>query len=220
MSSEQATARWVGALFLLATLAYGIGSSMIQALVGAPDALSQIAANPQPLTRSALLMLVNCGAVVGIGVLMYPLLKRHNLAIALGYMVTRVMEGLLLSAGVISLLSLVGLKELAQSTEAVPMAVGFNHYAFQTAMLVLGFGSLFFCFLLYQTSLIPRPLALLGLVGYTALLVGAGLEILGLSTGMLHFVPGGLFELFLPLWLFVHGFGAPALKLGRTVAKL
>lgn len=218
MNSEQTTARWVGALFLLATLTYGIGSNMVEAVVGAPDALSQIAASPQPLTLGALLMLVNCLAVVGIGVLMYPLLKRHNPAIALGYMVTRAIEGVLLMAGVVGLLSLLG--ESGQSMGAVKaMAVGFNHYAFQIAMLGLGFGSLFFCFLLYQTGLIPRPLALLGLVGYVALMAGAGLEVMGLSIGMVHFIPGGLFELLMPLWLLVYGLGMPAPKFGKADAK-
>ena len=87
-------------------------------------------------------------------------------------------------------------------------------------MLILGFGSLFFCWLLYQTELIPRPLALLGLVGYATLMVGALLEIVGFSIGIFHFIPGGLFELLLPLWLLVYGFKASDFLPSKTKLML
>lgn len=210
MKSEQTIAQWVGVLFLLATLTYGVGSGMLGSVVETSGDLSKLVINAQPVHLGALFMLVNCLAVVAIGVLMFPILKRHSEIIALGYAVTRAIEGTLLAVGVVGLLSLIAVsKELngGSGLEALgAMAVGFNGWAFQAAMLVLGVGSLFFCFLLYQTGLIPRPLALLGLVGYAALSVGAVLDLLGFSIGLVHFIPGGLFELLLPLWLFVYGF--------------
>jgi hypothetical protein len=56
-------------------------------------------------------MLVNCLGVVGIGVLMFPVLKQHNERIALGYVATRITESVLLTIGVISLLSLIPLSQ-------------------------------------------------------------------------------------------------------------
>ncbi len=206
---------------MLATLTYGVGSGMVDSVVGASDALSKIATNTQPMNLGAMLMLVNCLAVIAIGVLMFPIIKRHNEVVALGYAVTRAIEGTLLAVGVVGLLSLIPLsKEWSGGSglEALgAMAVGFNGWAFQVAMLILGVGSLFFCGLLYQTGLIPRPLALLGLLGYTALMVGAALELLGFNIGLLHFIPGGLFELLLPLWLLVYGFGSSVLTPAKAV---
>ena len=73
-------------------------------------------------------------------------------------------------------------------------------------MIVLGMGSLMFCYLLYQSKLIPQFIAAWGFIGYAALLIGAVLELFGLNVGLLYSIPGGLFELTLPVWLFVKGF--------------
>jgi hypothetical protein len=64
--------------------------------------------------------------------------------------------------------------------------------------------------LLYRSRLIPRGIAVLGLIGYPALLVGTVLAIFGVTevtqgAGLLAVVPGALFELILPIWLISRG---------------
>jgi hypothetical protein len=68
--------------------------------------------------------------------------------------------------------------------------------------------------LLYRSKLVPRPLAVLGLIGYPVLLAGAVLAMFGVidvtqGAGMLAMLPGGLFELILPIWLLAKGFSHP-----------
>jgi hypothetical protein len=80
--------------------------------------------------------------------------------------------------------------------------------------LFTGAAGVIIAFLLYRSRLIPRPLAVLGLVGYPVLLVGATLHMFGLTdvtqgVGMLALAPGGLFELILPIWLLAKGFSHP-----------
>ena len=75
-------------------------------------------------------------------------------------------------------------------------------------------GGIIFSYLLWVSELIPRPLSMLGMLGYVALLVGAGAALAGVADlgsgwGTTVLVPGGLFELLLPLWLFARGFSAP-----------
>jgi Domain of unknown function (DUF4386) len=65
--------------------------------------------------------------------------------------------------------------------------------------------------LLYRSMLIPRWIAILGLIGYPSLLVGCILDVFGVvdltqGVGLVALVPGGIFELILPIWLFVRGF--------------
>ena len=80
-----------------------------------------------------------------------------------------------------------------------------------------GVGGIILTYLLFVSRLVPRPIALLGLVGYVLLTVGVPLDLLGLldmsqGAGLLLVVPGGLFELvFLPIWLITKGFSAPRL---------
>ncbi len=66
---------------------------------------------------------------------------------------------------------------------------------------------------LLTSRIVPRNLSLLGVVGYPVFLVGSILAMFGLidvthGDGMLALVPGGLFELILPIWLFTKGFSS------------
>jgi hypothetical protein len=71
--------------------------------------------------------------------------------------------------------------------------------------------------LLYRSRLIPRWIAILGVIGYPALLVGCILDVFRLvdvtqGVGLIALVPGGLFELILPIWLLAKGFTFPSHK--------
>ena len=73
-------------------------------------------------------------------------------------------------------------------------------------MIALGLGSLLLCHGLYTSRLVPRPIALLGFVGYALVLVWGVLGVLlGQDPGMVLFVPGAIFELAFPAWLFLRG---------------
>lgn len=78
-------------------------------------------------------------------------------------------------------------------------------------MVALGLGAMPFCYLLYRSRLIPRSMSVLGFIGYAALLIGSSLELFGLDLHMIHYVPGGLFELIFPIWLIVKGFASSAI---------
>ena len=76
-------------------------------------------------------------------------------------------------------------------------------------------GGLILTYLLYESRLVPRPIALLGLVGYACLGVGVPLDLMGVldmsaGPGQVLLVPGGLFEaVALPVWLIAKGFQTP-----------
>jgi hypothetical protein len=83
--------------------------------------------------------------------------------------------------------------------------------AFQMIYLFNGVAGTIFAFLLYRTELIPRWIAVLGLIGYPVLLVGTILDMFDLTdvtqgAGLFAVIPGGLFELILPIWLLAKGF--------------
>lgn len=94
MGSTIAAATVVGVLFLTATASYLAGSELIASAVEAPDHLSNL--NATRVRLGVLLELVNAAAVVGIGVLLFPVLRRHREAMALGYAGTRIIESTLL----------------------------------------------------------------------------------------------------------------------------
>src|SRR4051812_38630400 len=194
-SSVRRTARIVGVLFLAGYLAYGVGSLIAQGIVRSADGNGSAAL----FVTGAALMLLNSAFVIGIGVLMFPILRPHNKAIAAGYLGTRIFEGVVLAIGVVSLIVLTGSD-----------AIDANAVFYNIAEAGLGIGSLFFCALLFRTGLVPRFLAVWGFIGY-ACFAGATLrELPGAGgAGLAAAPPGGFFELTSPFWLTPRGFTPP-----------
>jgi hypothetical protein len=191
MKSIRKIAVIVGLLFLVSTLTFMIGSNLIQSF------LVDETQNKSPLILGVILEII-CGvAVVVIGVLMFPILKLFNKRLALGYVIFRVIECTIIIVGGIYLLSLLKLM-----------------WKYEMIIFVFtALGGLIFSYLLYLSKLIPRYLSGLGILGYAILFLGAALNMFGLlnikdGAGMLIYLPGGLFELFLPIWLFIKGFNS------------
>jgi hypothetical protein len=192
LTRPRRTARIVGVLFLAGFLAYGVGSPIATSIAGSAD---RSGSNALFITGVAL-MLLNSAIVIGIGVLMFPILRPHNKAIAAGYLGTRIFEGVGLAIGVVSLIVLTG-----------PAAIGANFVAYNVAMAGLGIGSLFFCALLFRAGLVPRFLAVWGFVGYALFAGGSLLELLGVAgAGLVAAIPGGLFEVTFGILLIARGF--------------
>lgn len=192
-SSVRRTARIVGVLFLAGYLAYGVGSLIAK---GSADRSGSTAL----FVTGAALMLLNSAFVIGIGVLMFPILRPHNKAIAAGYLGTRIFEGVVLAIGVVSLIVLTG-----------SPAIHANSVSYNVAEAGLGIGSLFFCALLFRTGLVPRFLAVWGFIGYACFAGGTLLELFGVAgAGLVGAIPGGLFELTFGIWLIARGFASTA----------
>ena len=83
-------------------------------------------------------------------------------------------------------------------------------YAYEIGMSMLGISSLLLCSTLYKANLVPRWLAIWGLLGYATILVGMLSAVMGSGLGDLSSIPGGLWEVFIGVWLIVKGFNAPA----------
>jgi hypothetical protein len=187
--SRRSTATAVGILFIVQMITAMFGTSMVQAFVDGDTDRAQ-------MNLGVLLMMCSGLAVVGIGLLMYPVLKDVNPGLAVWYPILRIAEFVVSAA--------CGVYLLAQS-EVVP-----NHMLW--IYVPTGLGGIVLTYLLFVSRLVPRAIALLGLVGYVALTIGVPLDLFGVldmsaGPGLLLVVPGGLFELvFLPAWLITRGF--------------
>lgn len=219
--SNKKNARVIGALVLIPFFAYGIGSGLFTSIINSQNPLSSIAANQLQLSLGAILMLINSICVIGIGVMFYPILKVKSKKTALIYLCTRIIEALLLVVGLISLLSIIAISNsYVKAGETHPLffealiqiANKANYWAYQIAMTLLGIGSIGFCYVLLQHKLIPKFLALLGIIGYCLLSFGGFLEILGYPISIYLSIPGGLFEIGLVLRLFIKGFTLTGIK--------
>ncbi len=206
--------RVIGALFLAGFLVYGVGSVLVTSVTGGSNFLSAISANKTILILGAFLILLNTAVDVGKGVLFFPILEKHGKRTALGYLATMIVEVVFLSLGALALLMIVPLSQHTGESWATglgSLAVQSNAMSYQIGEATLGFGALFLCALLFRTRLIPRWLAISGLIGYMCLMAGAIAEILGIHIGFIAglpplTIPGFFFELVLPFWLIIKGF--------------
>ena len=179
----------VGVLFFAQMATAMVGTSLIQAFIdGSRDRPS--------LTAGVLLMLCSGLAVVGIGILMYQVLKDVNQKVAVWYPALRVTE--------FAVSTVCGAYLLIQ-LQVVP-----NYLLW--VYIPTGLGGLVLNHLLFVSRLVPRPIAMLGLLGYGLFTIGVPLDLLDVlnmndGVGMLILAPGFLFELVvLPIWLIAKGF--------------
>jgi hypothetical protein len=183
------TAVLVGVLFLTSTAAFAVGSSLVASSLSGDGPASAT------LLAGVLLEVYTGLAVAGIGLAMLPLLRRHDVRLARAYLGLRVLECLAIVAVGASLL-------------ATGRALHHDHLVIYSFTAV---GGIVLSYLLLVSGLVPRGLSMLGLIGYAVLLAGvpaalAGIAELDAGWGVLFLVPGGLFELALPLLLLVKGF--------------
>ena len=187
--SRRKIAFTVGILFFAQMATAMVGTSLIQAFV---DGNSERA----PLTAGVLLMICSGLAVVGIGLLMYQVLKDVNQKMALCYPALRITEFAVSAVCAVYLLT---------RLQVVP-----NHLLW--VYIPTGIGGLVLNYLLFVSRLVPRPIAVLGLVGYGLFSLAVPLDLLGVlnmneGAGMLVLAPGFLFEfVVLPIWLIAKGF--------------
>lgn len=225
MNTYRKTGIIVGVLFLTATVTGMLGDSLGGSILNAPDYLMNVYPNRTQVVIAVLISFILGLAVVGIAVLLFPILKKHNEPLALGYVSIRTAEFAILLVWSISPLLLITLSQEYikagdpdasnfQTLGAVLIAL--RHWAWRLVYILNGVLTLILAYLLYQSRLVPRPISVLGLIGGAVLLLGTALAMFGLidvdqGAGLLVVLPGGLFELILPIWLIVKGFNPSAI---------
>ncbi len=206
--------RLFGALFLAGFLVYGVGFGLVSSVITAPDYLAAIAANSTVLVIGAFLMLLNTVVDIGKGVFFFPIAERRGKRTALVYLAAITVQVVMLDLGVLFLLMLVPLAELATAagsgwaTGVGSLLTEANTFAFNIGQGTLSFGGLFMTWFLLRAGLVPRVLAAWGVIGYAIHLTGAIAEIFGLHVGLMLSLPGGVFELALGVWLIGKGFNS------------
>ena len=171
-------------------------------------------------------------AGIGTAVTLYPVLKRQNEGAALGFVAARVLEAGLIFTGVMSLLSLVTLRQdlggaAAGANAAALVTTGASHVAVYNWTFLLGqslmpgINALLLGSLLYRSRLVPRIIPALGLIGAPLLICTVIATLFGgfkLGSPELAALPVAAWELSLGVWLVVKGFRPSPITAGMTAA--
>ncbi|MFA6127708.1 MAG: DUF4386 domain-containing protein [Bacteroidales bacterium] len=218
MDSNRKKTIIAGALIIIGTLA---GILSIAPAIDASDYLLKASANANQVLYGALFQFIMTVTYAGFAITLYPILRKHDESLAIGFLSFRIIAAVLNIIGFISLLLLLSLSQQFVRASA-PDSSYFqtlgdllrsgrdfvNHIAM---ILAVSVGNLMFYFLLYQTKLIPRWLSIWGMAG-TIFTIFASLLIMFNIIGIITTIylslnlPLILFDLVLAIWLIVKGF--------------
>ncbi len=219
MDSYRKTAIIVGLLFIIATVTAILTIVFLGSTLDPPDYLTAVSANVKQVIISVIFWLILAVSVMGIGVMMFPILKKHNEGLALGYVGLRLIEAILIIVASISLLSLLtlsqeyvaGTLDVAYYQPLGTLLLALQNWSFEIGTLIfLGLGGLPLYYILYQSKLVPRWLSGWGLIGAALILLYGLLGLFGLTADSMILnilaAPIAVQEMVFAVWLIFKGF--------------
>jgi uncharacterized protein DUF4386 len=222
MSSLRKTALAAGALYLI-TFATSIPARVLFAPVrNDPNYILGPGLADTQILFAGLLDVLMAFACIGTAVALYPVVKRQNQGVALGFVGSRTLEAAIIVTGVVALLSVVTMRQAgADALGASHALVAMYNWTFlfgpgfMACVNALLLGSL-----LYRSGLVPRIIPLVGLIGAPLLFASDVAVLFGLwaqtsPLALVATVPIALWEVSLGVWLVVKGFQPSAAGHGR-----
>lgn len=221
MVDDQRRARVFGLLFVL-TFAMSIPAALLfQPLLGDPAGYLARGGSDTLIRLGVLLEFLLIIANVGTAVVLYPIVRRQNEVLAIAYVTARVMESVFIAAGIIFVLGIVSLRQDTPGAADLAVSLGALKdwtFLFGPGLVVPVGNGMILGYLMYTSGLVPRPLAVLGLIAGPVLLA----ESLGVLFGAwdltgpaaLLVAPEFAWELLLGIYAAIWGFrrSAPILS--------
>lgn len=220
MSINRNIAKIVGSLFIIGTVAGVLSVVFTNPILGDPNYLTKISANENQIVIGAFFVLTMGLALAMVPVMLFPVLKKYNEALALGAVVFRgVLEAVAYIAIVMSWFLLLTVSYEYVKAEA-PAASHFQTLGVllltagdqiaAVLSIVFSLGTLMINYLFYQSQLTPRWLSIWGLIG-AVLYLTSGLAALFSVNFDILMTPLALQEMILAIWLIIKGFNTQPL---------
>ncbi len=223
MEATRKTSIIVGVLFIIATLFFMIGQTIHGSVTDSPDYLSQAHPGRFTVIGGVLSALIAILAIPLIAVYLLPVLRRHSEGLAVGYLVFRSIEAMLLVGASIYTLSFTLLShaylEATSAGAAMLEQIGASIQAVSSWTFLLGVGIVFpitalmLNAVLYRARLVPRFISAWGFLAAALLLLGTMLIELELLAGIpessmepILTIPIAVNEMVFAVWLIVRGF--------------
>ncbi|WP_327304898.1 DUF4386 domain-containing protein [Streptomyces sp. NBC_01298] len=213
MSPDRRTAVAAGSLFLLTEVAAIAGAALYRPLLGAADGSLAPGADTRALL-GALCEVVLVVAVAGTGAALFPVLRRRGEGLALGYAFGRLLEAAVIVGGIVAVLALVTLRREAGAADGADAAlVALHAWTFLLGPnIALGLNTVLLAYVAYRARLVPRFIAVLGLIGGPLICASAVAVMFGAydqlsPAGAAAALPVFAWELSLAGWLIARGFG-------------
>ena len=219
MNTYRKTAIIVGILWIIGTVA-GVLSLISYGHIDSPDYLTAVSANENQVLIGTLFILIMGFALAMVPVMLFPIFRKYNEALAIGAVVFRgALEAVAYIATVIGWLLILTLSQEYVKAGAPDASYfqalgtllkGALFWIEQMLSIVFSLGALIIYYLFYQSKLIPRWLSAWGLIGAVLYLATPLLAMFGSPLDILM-IPLAVQEMVLALWLIVKGFNQSAI---------
>jgi hypothetical protein len=175
MDQDQRSARIFGVLMIITFITSIAALAMFQPVLDDPAGYIAGGGEDNQIYLAAFLEFLLILANVGTAVVLYPIARRQNEALAIGYVAARIIESVFIAAGIIFVLGVVSLhKDLPGADEVAFTLAALKDWCqlFGPGMVVPFGNGLILGYLMYKSGLVPRRMAWLGMIGGPLLLIG------------------------------------------------
>lgn len=216
MNIDKNTGKIVGLLFVVVMITWGLGYGLIASVLNTQGFLANVYPNKIKILVGILFELIEIAAIVGIVSLMYPIFKKFNESMAVGYIGFRIIESILLIISVVCALILIPLSQFYLETTAqdnsyfkiiASLLVELRDNGVQTILPVFySSAAIMLNYLFYKKRLVPRLLSIWGFISAVLVVVQVPLGFFDIKLLEFAGISMGLNELVLGFWLIVKGF--------------
>ena len=216
-----------GLFFIGATATAVIGLKLYDPILVQPDYIQNGAKYTVQLIWGAVFELILVCTASGTAIMLSPYLRKYNEHLGLGYLCFRLLEAIFILIGIVAMLSIVTLSnafvnesspDLASYQTAGIIAKVIHDWTFILGPLfMLGINTFIYSYVFLKTELVPKQLALVGIVGAilvfsSSLLAMFGIIQMASTIQILMAIPIAVYEMVLAGWLIVKGFDLSFLK--------
>jgi hypothetical protein len=226
MKSNKKATKIVGALFILAAVTSIIGLTLYNPILNGPDYMIKGSEHANQVILGAIMELILVVSAIGTSTTMFPFLRKYSETIALWHVCFRFLEAVIITVGIISVLSLLSLSRAFVASGALDIATfqasgtllkAVHDWTFLLGPnFMLGINTMMYSYIFYKSKLVPRFIPILGMIGATFVFTAALLEMFGVFSqisvwGAILSLPVFANEMILAVWLIVKGFNEHAL---------
>lgn len=224
MDPMRRTALIGGGWYILTFLTSVPALALYEAVLNEPEFILG-ATGDTAVLWGGLLEILLAASCVGTAVALYPVAKRQSEVAALGFLAARIVEAVVILAGVMSLLAVVTLRQDMAGTAGADAAalvvtgrslIALHDWSFLIGPgLIPGINALCLGYVMYRSGLVPRVIPLMGLIGAPLLLASGTAAMFGVieqlsPVAAIGVLPVALWELSLGVWLVAKGFNTTA----------
>lgn len=216
-----------GVFFIVAAVTAVIALALYGPVLNDANYIIAGAGNDSRIFGGAFLEVILAISAIGTAVALFPIVKRQNEGIALGYVAGRITESMLILLGAICLVSVVTLRQdfagaATPDTGALVVVakalVVIHNWTFLLGpSLAIGVNTSLLVYLMYRSGLVPRVIPVLGLIGGPVIFAAGTAELFGLFQqvsvwGAIAAIPVTAWEMSLAVWMIVKGFKPSAVS--------